>query len=126
MNNVVDGNWHHVVVDTGCGSGNVAIYVDGVSQALVADLGSTTAADTTNTGESFNIGYDNGSAYLTSVVDEARVSTYFPICGIGSATEYHNEEQPVGLLLRDLGTRHTGGTAPVPTIAIRTSYGFVI
>ena len=60
-NNIVDGNWHYVAA-TRDPVHNVAIYVDGASQALVADVANTIADDATNTGN-FNIGYDNGSAY---------------------------------------------------------------
>ena len=114
VNNIVDGNWHHVVV-TRDPTHNVSIYVDGVSQALVTDLGNTTAANTTNTG-AFNIGYDNGSAYLTSVVDEARVSSTSRSADWIS-TEYHNESNPSGFYSATWGQTY-GGTAPAPAITI--------
>ena len=90
-NNVVDGNWHHVAV-TRDSTNNVAIYVDGVSQTLVADIANTKPANTTNTG-TFNIGYENGSAYVTSIIDEARISNSSRSSSwIGA--EYNNQSAP--------------------------------
>jgi len=90
-NNYADGTWHHVVwIRT---SGVISIYVDGVSVALTADSANTTALNPDND-DSFNIGYDNGTRYLTSPVDEGRMSVGIARSADWIKTEYTNQFKP--------------------------------
>jgi hypothetical protein len=114
VNNVVDGNWHHVVV-TRDATHNVAIYVDGVSQSLVGDIANTTATNTTN-GGAFNIGYDNAGEYLASVVDETRVSN-ISRSPDWIATEYHNQTNPSTFYSASFDQTSTGA-APDPALSL--------
>ena len=68
---IIDGNWHHVVATRT--SGTIAIYVDGVSVPLTADLANTTSLNTTNS-INCNVGFWSTS-YLNGNLDELRIAS---------------------------------------------------
>lgn len=87
--NVADGGWHYIVA-TRTGN-NVAIYVDGVSQALTVDLNTEGTIDTTGT-NAFNLAFENGTSYYEGLIDEARVSNALRSAA-WIATEYNNQKR---------------------------------
>jgi YD repeat-containing protein len=115
-NNIVDGNWHHVAI-TRNSSGSVAIYADGASQTLTTVNTPSSPPNSDNT-SNFDIGYDNGSAYLNASVDEVRVSNTNRSAD-WIATEYNNQSSPSTFY--SLGSAQAGVSAPSITSLSITS-----
>ncbi len=76
--NYIDGNWHHMVVTRA--SSVYAIYVDGTSVGLTADIAPIIPITPSNAG-TFHIG-GNGATYYTGVMGRIRIS----ITGARSST----------------------------------------
>ncbi len=73
-NNIVDGNWHHIVGLRR--NGVVSIYVDGLNQTLVADNASTSSVNF-DCPVPLEIGSENGTAFLfNGSIDDVRVYNY--------------------------------------------------
>lgn len=91
QNAIVDGNWHEATCTRN--RGGVAIYVDGVSQTLIADIPNTIEKNTANTA-SFNIGSINdGATYFTGAINEVRISNIARSAD-WIRTEYNNQNSP--------------------------------
>ena len=83
----------------------------------MADIANTTPTNSTNSG-AFNIGYDNGSTYLTSTVDEARVSNSSRSSD-WVATEYSDENNPSTFY--SVVWQSSGGIASGPALSLSQS-----
>ncbi len=93
-NDVVDGNWHHMVVTRffdGVGR-IISIYIDGTSVALTADIASTVGVSPTNTG-TFRIG-TNGATYYEGLLDEIRISVTTCRSATWISTSYNSTNDP--------------------------------
>jgi uncharacterized Zn-binding protein involved in type VI secretion len=89
-NDVIDGNWHHVVAVRS--SGVISILVDGSAAALTAEVANTTAPDSSNAAQ-FGISHFDGAGYYNGLIDEARIS-FSARSADWIATEYNNQNSP--------------------------------
>ncbi len=88
--NYVDGNWHHMV--TTRISGTLAIYVDGTSVALTADIANIIDISCTNSG-TFKIA-TNGATYYDGEIDEIRIAIGTARSSTWISTSYNSTNDP--------------------------------
>ncbi len=76
-NDVIDGNWHHVVVTRVAGSTDtIAMYIDGKNTPLTQTGSTGISPENINNTQPWTIGYNNGSSYFSGQIDDVRIYNY--------------------------------------------------